>query len=72
MTKAITTIGRAENVLIEWLKECDADSFCSVFDYAFGVKSEYDEESQKFIVEPGAENEYGGIIEEEFKEEIVR
>lgn len=68
--KAVTTIEKAEEVLIKWLQECDAESFCAVFDYAFGTKSCWNEEADEFTIEPGAEDKYGGIIEQEFKKYI--
>ena len=69
--RAVTTIEKATNVLIEWLKECDIDSFVAVFDYAFGTKSECNPENEEeFIIESGNENEYGGIIEDKFKEDM--
>lgn len=68
--KAVTTIEKAERVLIDWVKETDMDNFRHIFEYVFGVKTSGD--SEKFIIQPGAEADYGGIIEDEFKEEIVR
>ena len=65
-------MNKAERVLIEWLKECDSDGFCAVFDYVFGTKSYYDTATDQITIEPGAKHEYGGIIEEEFKEDIIK
>ena len=70
MTKAITTIERAEKVLIEWIKETDMDNFRHIFEYVFGVRTSGD--SEEFVIEPGQEADYGGIIEDEFKEDIVK
>lgn len=69
--RAVTTLEKATNVLIGWLKECDVDSFTAVFDCAFGTKSYCNPESEEeFIIESGNEDEYGGIIEQEFKEDM--
>lgn len=63
MIKAVTSMEKATEVLIKFLKECDADTFCAVFDYTFGTESRYDPSSEEvLVIEPGAY--YGGILEE--------
>lgn len=68
--RAVTTIDKAEGVLINWIKSCDLDALCAIFDYVFGTKSDYNPENEEFIIESGSEDEYGGIIEQEFKEDM--
>lgn len=68
--RAVTTIDKAERVLIKQIKESDLDALCDIFDYVFGTKSDYNPENEDFIIESGSKDEYGGIIEEEFKEDM--
>jgi len=72
--KAVTTIEKLTDVLVNHVKECDGDELLAIFDYTFGTSSCIDKTSfyGKIIVEPGRGDEYGGIIEEEFKEEITK
>jgi hypothetical protein len=57
-----TNIEKATHVFIEWLKDCDVDNLCAVFDYAFGTTSEYDAEEDILTIQPG--DGYGGILDE--------
>ena len=69
--RAKTTIEKVTDVLVRHIKECDGDELLSIFDYSFGTNSGYNKRGQ-LIIKPGKEDEYGGIIEEEFKEEIIK
>lgn len=69
--KAETTIEHATKILVKYLRECDTDDFCAIFDEAFGTESYWDPETEVYTIEPGNEYVYGGVIEQEFKETIV-
>ena len=56
-------------MLLQFIKECDGDTLLAIFDYAFGTSSHCREDN--VYIEPGKEDEYGNIIKEEFKDDIV-
>lgn len=68
--KAITTTEKITDVLVRHINECDGDELLAVFDYTFGTESL--ERDGKITIEPGKGDEYGGIIEDEFKEDITK
>ena len=70
IVKAITSMERMTRVLTKFLEECDGDTLCAIFDYTFGTQSRDDPSSENVIIEPGREDEYCGILEEEFKGDI--
>ena len=70
MVKARTTMERMTVVLRNFIEECDSDMLLNIFDYTFGTESENTPNGEFVIIKPGKEDEYGGIIEEEFKDEF--